>query len=278
MLGDLGKDGFTIISNVFNQDELGNIRAFTDRLIAYANKGLEDPFQNYYLRHRPDSGVLYDVYQRHPIYRSFAHNDKIIEQVSKALGDNIYLYVNSLLYKPKDKINEVPWHQDFLNKPQESMKIIAWMPMDDATKENGCIKVVPGSHSRGFFKWYTVEGETHHDRVDTSEVDLNKAIYVEMKAGDVLLFNNYLLHASDENNSDKPRRAYRVVYKALDDAVIPRSGPIMMKGGDPEYLSNAFNKTFSPPDVKEKQSVVMPTKKTVLKKVLHKIGRKLISY
>ncbi|MEZ5022796.1 MAG: phytanoyl-CoA dioxygenase family protein [Chitinophagales bacterium] len=167
--------------------------------------------------------------------------------------------MNSLLYKPKTKNNEVPWHQDFLSRPNESEKILTWMAIDDATKENGCLKIIPGSHKQGFREWYRVKGETHHDRIKISEAELQKAAYVEMNAGDVLIFSNYLIHSSEENNSDLPRRAFRAVFKKLDDAKIPRGAPIMMRSNLDQNNLKEFKQ--------EEQNAV--------KKLLHKVGNYL---
>lgn len=223
------KDGYILLKGVFEENYLSQIRSKIDELIAYSQKELDDPLDEHFLKHRVDNGVLYDVYQRHPFFRPMAENPVLLDEVEKILGANFYLYVNSLLYKPKSKNNEVPWHQDFLSRPNESEKILTWMAIDNATKENGCLKVIPGSHKKGFRDWYRVKGATHHDRIKIDEKELQNASYVEMKAGDVLVFSNYLIHSSDENNSDLPRRAFRAVFKKLDDAKIPRGAPIMMR-------------------------------------------------
>lgn len=230
------KNGFVILKNVFKDENLEKIRELTSLIVEKEHVNY-NPLDNYYLRHRFDNGVLYDVFQRHPEFAPFVRNEKLLDAVENIFESSFYLYVNSFLYKPSDRNNEVPFHQDFLSRPTESQKLLAWIAIDDATKENGCLKVIPGSHSQGFRKWYRVENETHHDRIYIDQDEIDKAIYVELNAGDVLLFSNYLIHGSDQNNSSKNRRAYRIVYKSLDDSVIPRGTPIMLRGGLPEYLA-----------------------------------------
>lgn len=155
------------------------------------------------------------------------------------LGENIYLYVNSVVYKPKGRENDVPWHQDFLSRPEESRRYIAWIALHDANRENGCLKVIPGSHKRGYLPWHRVEGETHHDRVRSELVDEKLAEYLELDAGDVLLFDQCLLHSSDKVDTDAPRMVFRVVYKALDGVEIPRGAPIVVKGGRTKSLKTS---------------------------------------
>lgn len=136
----LEKDGFIILKNVFERSDLDSIRQFIDRIVKYAEKATHDPFSKFYLKHRADQGVLYDVFQRHPEFHKFATNKSILDSLKPLLGNDIYLYVNSLLYKPKDKNNEVPWHQDFLSRPHESAKLIAWIAIDNAIERTVVLK------------------------------------------------------------------------------------------------------------------------------------------
>ncbi|MDQ8188853.1 phytanoyl-CoA dioxygenase family protein [Roseibacillus persicicus] len=233
---ELKDNGYRILRGVFSKEETEELAKFSNRVIDYATEGANDPFGIDYMKHRTDNGVLYDLYQRHPQYRKFAESSDILDAVAEHLGESIYLYVNSFLYKPGDRDNVVPWHQDFLSRPDESEKILAWISLDHATKKNGCLKVLPGSHKDGFREWYRVEGETHHDRIRLDGLDLDSVEYLELEPGDVMLFSNYVIHGSDQNSSDLPRRAYRVVYKALDTAEVPRGGAITLRGGTPDDL------------------------------------------
>lgn len=117
------------------------------------------------------------------------------------------------------------------------------MPFDDTNKRNGALKVIPGLHKQGHQSWYRVKGETHHDRISKDFVDANErdAIYVEMKAGDVLLFNMLLVHGSDKTNTNLPRRAFRSSYQSMDGIVFtPRQSPIVLRGGSPAFLEAAY--------------------------------------
>lgn len=176
------------------------------------------------------------------------------------------------MYKPRERNNEVPWHQDFLSRPNESTKFIAWIAIDNATRENGCIKVIPGSHTNGFYQWHRVKGETHHDRISDDLIDTSKAVYVEIDAGDVLIFNQYLLHSSERSNSDHPRRAYRVVYKKIDSLDIPRGSPIMLSGGSPEGLERIVN------DQEQKFNKIDVHDNPRIKMIINKIGQKLAQF
>lgn len=229
LVDSFNKNGFIVLKNVFDDSTCKNKGdVLSEAVNVISAQETRDITNRWYLTHRTDNGVLYDVYQRFPAVRMFAEQTQIVDFLKSYFQRSVYLYVNSYLYKPADKENEVPWHQDFLNKPNESEKVLAWVSLDNATRENGCLQVIPGSHSRGVREWYHVEGATHHDRIRLDEGEASKRVFVETEPGDVVLFSNYLIHSSAQNNSDMPRRALRFVYKALDDDAIPRGSMIMI--------------------------------------------------
>jgi phytanoyl-CoA hydroxylase len=270
--GDLENDGFCVLKDVFSNDSLSPKRELVHDIIEYRESGFADPLtgpHTEYLDHRVDQGVLYDVFWRYPGLQDMARNKRILDGVESVIGPNIYLYVTSIVYKPPEGRNEVPLHQDFLGRENESDRYIAWMPLYDATRENGCLKAIPGTHKNGFRDFYTVEGETHHKRLEESEYSEEDVEYLEMEAGDVLLFHHQLIHGSDEVTADDPRHAYRAVYKAPseDDIALPRGSPLMLRGGDPESLKQTGQ------DIKIEE--ICDDDRTFVKRKLHGLGKKL---
>jgi phytanoyl-CoA hydroxylase len=265
--------GFVILKKVFDTDTLTKMRDLTDRIIQDGEKELEDPFSTYYMRHRTDQGALYDLFQRHPEFQDMAKNNVILDEIAKVVGDDIFLYENSLVYKPKGKNNEVPWHQDFINRPTEPIKFIAWIALDDVLIDNGAMKVIPGSHKNGFLPWFTIPGETHHTRLKLDGIKLDDYIFAELEAGDVLIFNQLLLHSSDRIVSDKPRRAYRISYQGFEQIFTPRSTPLVLRGGLPESIRQRYTKPYEKPA--PAPAPAPKPKKNIVQKVLNKVGRRL---
>ena len=87
--------------------------------------------------------------------------------------------------------------------------ITVWTALDDATVENGCMQVIPGSHKLGLLSerghTITPEQEAEHCRDEQSA-------YLEAPAGTAILLHNWLLHRSGINTIDRPRRAFSVCY------------------------------------------------------------------
>ena len=259
--------GFMILNQVFDNSQISPIRDLVDRIISYGENHLEDPFSNYYLSHRTDNGVLYDLFQRHPEFHLLAKNKHILDTLELVLGSDIFLYENSLVYKPKKKNNSVDWHQDFINRPHEPRKFIAWIALDKITKENGAMKMIPGSHKLGFLPYYQVPGETHHTKLNLENVDTSNAVYVTLEAGDVIIFNQLVIHGSDQIDSDLPRRAYRVSFQGFDKIYTPRGTPIVLRGGTPESLSIKYPLT----DIVKKQTNTFS--KGILRRGLNRVIR-----
>lgn len=237
---DLQRDGFTILRGVHDPAKVSAARDLIARIIAYAERGLEDPFNAYYLRHRADQGTLYDVVQRHPELWDLVRDARVTEAMAGELGEDILLYENSVVYKPKGKRNAVPYHQDFISRADEPRKLIAWNALEPVTVATGAMKVFPGSHRRGFLPWHRVPGETHHDRIRPEFLPQGEPIYVEIDAGDVLVFNQLLVHGSDEVHSDAPRIVLRVSYQGFEAITVPRGAPLVVRGGIPESMAARF--------------------------------------
>jgi len=106
------------------------------------------------------------------------------------------------------------WHQDELHIPTRDRSLCgAWIALDDATKDNGCLSVLPGSHRTGYL--YPFRKHTNPEFDGASEsygFDDQGEVLVEMRAGSVLFFNGYLLHRSKKNVSRHPRRALVMHY------------------------------------------------------------------
>jgi phytanoyl-CoA hydroxylase len=242
---DLRADGFTILRAVYCSGTIAAARQLVVEAIKYAERGLEDPFYRYYLAHRPDQGVLFDVLQRHPLLWELAMNSRVLDAMASELGDDIYMYENSIVYKPKGRRNGVPYHQDFISRPDEPLKLISWTALEPITVSTGAMKLLPGSHSKGFLPWHRIHGETHHDRIDPAALPAIEAVHAELEAGDVLVFNQLLVHGSDEVHTDALRIALRISYQGFDAIHVPRGSPIVVRGGAPDKLASRFPHTAS---------------------------------
>jgi ectoine hydroxylase-related dioxygenase (phytanoyl-CoA dioxygenase family) len=104
-----------------------------------------------------------------------------------------------------------PWHQDWACcwRAHTDELATCFVYLDDADMTNGCLQVIPGSHLGRPVHPFRGGG---HFEVDPAVVDASLAVSVPLTAGDMIVFDPYLLHFSDLNRGDVPRRAIIYTY------------------------------------------------------------------
>jgi phytanoyl-CoA hydroxylase len=134
---------------------------------------------------------------------------RIVDALVRVVGPNVKAMQSMLFIKSEGKPGQA-WHQDECFIPTRDRSLTAvWIALDDATIENGCLWVLPGSHRRGVL--YPAR-EQHDPRFDCTIEAYDfpyadeDAMPVEVPAGTALIFNGYLLHRSLENSG---RHGYR---------------------------------------------------------------------
>ncbi len=136
----------------------------------------------------------------------------ILSQITAAhlpFWDGSVKCMQSMLFVKPPGFQGQAWHQDEIYIPTRDRSLIgAWIALDDATVQNGCLWVIPGSHRSGYL--YPQRQHNQPDEFDFAPeshgFDESEAVAVEVKTGTVVFFNGYLLHRSHKNRSDMYRR------------------------------------------------------------------------
>ncbi|MFT5367568.1 MAG: phytanoyl-CoA hydroxylase [Candidatus Latescibacterota bacterium] len=148
---------------------------------------------------------------QHPIFQALIKHDRTKGFIESVLGERAVLKGTMALSKPPFIGSEKPWHQDnayFNWLPLEALAT-AWIALDDATIENGCMHVLQGMHVKGAFKHcHTIDCQIVPGRLDYSD-----AIPVELKAGGAMIFSSMLPHQTPPNSSAGRRRALQFQYR-----------------------------------------------------------------
>jgi len=108
--------------------------------------------------------------------------------------------------KPAETGTHLPWHHDVFVNLDIDPRIIVWTALDHATLDNGCLRVIPGSHCRGFGKANPTEKQVEKLLAESEPVAL------AMQAGEAVLLENSLIHTSGLNKTSEPRRAFSACY------------------------------------------------------------------
>ncbi len=166
-----------------------------------------------------------------PFWIRLCTDPRLIDVIEPFLGPNIALFAAHYISKPPRDGKPVLWHQDGNYWPLEPMEVITtWLAADDSTPENGCMRVIPGTHK-------SRELLTHESSRDTpnvlgnaiaEKVDESAAVDIVLRAGDVSLHDPFIIHGSDANTSEKRRGGLTLRY-------IPTTTRIMMDDF-PAYL------------------------------------------
>lgn len=123
--------------------------------------------------------------------------------------------------KPSHQGTKLPWHQDAWTDLDRQPLITIWTALDPATKNNGCVEVIPGSHRQGLVNPEHASGFLTDEQI-ADQCRPEFVEHLELAAGDAVLLHNWLLHSSDVNRTDVSRRAFSVCY--MDGRTVSRSG------------------------------------------------------
>jgi len=144
----------------------------------------------------------------------------IVQVLNEIIGANVKAMQSMFFIKSAGKPGQA-WHQDEWYIPTRDRSLTGvWIAVDDATVENGCLWVIPGSHKAGVLypqrqhndPKFDAAGEAHNYPFKEES-----AVAVELKAGSVVFFNGYLLHRSLPNTTHNGfRRALANHYMSAE--------------------------------------------------------------
>jgi ectoine hydroxylase-related dioxygenase (phytanoyl-CoA dioxygenase family) len=216
-------NGYVIVENVFTEKELSPIRARLEEIIAdpsRAPEGVNVGRENDTLAanaqandaENPVRNIGFMV--RHDgAFQEFARSSKILELVRALIGPRVRVFRDQALQKPPGG-QAKPLHQDlsyFRVQPADEL-VTAWVALENATVENGCMIYVPASHRHGLFDvTHDPERPTHHVP-DTRGLEIEDEVLCPVPAGAVIFHHGYTLHRSDVNQTQSWRKSVQLHY------------------------------------------------------------------
>lgn len=224
------KDGYLMRRGLFEPDEMELLLA-----ISKADKALSDEA----VARADGSGGTSRLAIRNDlddstIYSAIVRSHRVAGTMADLLGDEVYHYHHKMMLKEPRVGGAWQWHQDYgywYNNgclyPDMASCLIA---VDTATRENGCLQVVRGSHKFGRVEHGPIGDQTGADqkRVEAA-LERLELVYCEMDPGDALFFHGNLLHRSDQNTSENPRWSLICCYNTK------HNDPFITGGKHPNY-------------------------------------------
>jgi ectoine hydroxylase-related dioxygenase (phytanoyl-CoA dioxygenase family) len=118
-----------------------------------------------------------------------------------------------MILKPPHYGAETPWHQDEAYWPEdlEPLSVSAWLPLDVASVESGCMWFIPGSHREDIHHHEHINHDPTVHGLYTEEVDTSKAVPCPLAPGGATFHHCRTLHYAGPNTTDNYRRAYILV-------------------------------------------------------------------
>lgn len=159
-----------------------------------------------------------------PGIMAFVKRPEFVQITTDLIGPDVSLYWNQSVYKAPGGTKEFPWHQDDGYMPVTPAPYLTlWLAITDATVENGCVWVLPGTHKRGLLPHIdTPIGKECH-----SLSDPDQGVPCPLKAGSMAAFWSLTVHKSGLNVSDGMRKAFVIQYSAADLKYVHNMEPVV---------------------------------------------------
>jgi ectoine hydroxylase-related dioxygenase (phytanoyl-CoA dioxygenase family) len=196
------RDGYVLFPQVLDADLMAEARAHLDWLIQ---------------KHpdvRPEH-LGHTLVANDPFWLRLVSDDRLLDIAEKFIGPDIALFASHYIAKPAFDGRPVLWHQDGSYWPLDPMKVVTlWLAVDDATTENGCLRVIPGSHIMNLQEMHHREDiqSVLSSSIDDSYVDEGKAVDCALLSGGVEVHHPNIIHGSEANHSPRRRAGLTIRY------------------------------------------------------------------
>ncbi|SDX38612.1 phytanoyl-CoA dioxygenase family protein [Paenibacillus sp. CF384] len=159
----------------------------------------------------------------------FLLSDEVLDLVEPILGPNIGLWSSHFICKEPLIGKQTPWHEDsayWKGRLSRYDKIATvWLAIDRSWKENGCMRVIPGTHSNGFSDYEDIDTDDSIFTTQIKNIDESKAVYFELEPGQCSIHDSRIIHGATPNPSPFRRCGYTMRYFSTEARVIPEKNP-----------------------------------------------------
>lgn len=234
------EDGFFRRQSVFSESELGPLReaaeavarradrlaaSSDDRYLIDGNEYVEaprlGPGSTVQMEHHLGSQtirVIEPVHPLHPVFERLVDDPRLVEPIRELVGtESVAIFTDKMNLKRARVGSGFDWHQDspywghFCDHLDQLPNVL--VALDDADEENGCFRVIRGSHRKGCLPGREGDGTlgplfTHPDHFDPQE-----QVALSVPAGSLVFFSPHAVHGSEPNSSDRARRALVLTYQ-----------------------------------------------------------------
>lgn len=242
------QEGYLVLPNLLTDQELGPVReAMQTKVEMIAQELFKDGLITDLYENEPFATRLARLFEnltgkdflkygrswrdRFPGYFDLMANPKVLDVVESLIGPEIFA---NPVYNARPKVpgvaaGIVPWHQDksYWAGAKASPVITVWIPLVDATFENGCLHVIPRTHKRRLLS-HRNEGYSGTGYTQLAERHIKphhqEVVPLPLAAGGAILFNDRLIHSSTANLSKQVRWSVDLRYQPVNQDPMPQHG------------------------------------------------------
>ena len=201
------RDGYVKEIRIFRQEEIAEIRLQFDRILAET------------LASGGDSYSISTAHRKYGVAWDLLTEPRIVGCVKDLLGENVIGWGSHFFCKMPNDGKVVSWHQDASYWPlSDSKTVTVWLAIDDADLENACMRFLPGTHTLGHITYKLSEQDEANVLNQTVEniEQYGEPVYDELRAGEISLHSDLLLHGSEANLSERRRCGLTLRYCSAD--------------------------------------------------------------
>ena len=211
--------GYFVLPDLYTKDEVAEFTREVDRYVEKAQAHLKKVGGKLFISQADGIVFAPHLVARSAIARRYAAHPRVAAICRDLLGPDVRLYWDQAVYKYPSFPKEFPWHQDNgYTFVLPELYLTIWVALSDATPENGCVEVVPGSHRLGTLEHRTAdEGFFCHVGDD--------GVRAPIRAGSAVVFSSLTVHRTGPNRTQSDvRRSYILQYAPDGSVRHPRGG------------------------------------------------------
>jgi ectoine hydroxylase-related dioxygenase (phytanoyl-CoA dioxygenase family) len=197
------KEGYLLHHKpLFSEDKLSQLNNIFEEHLAEKGDKLSDELDTPHFR---DERLL-----------EYLLSTEALDLVESLIGPDILLWSSHFICKDPYKGRITPWHEDSSYWEGRFDKydgiVTIWLALDRSNKENGCMRVIPGTHTNGFSEYEAVDKKDNTFHAQIKNIDESKAVYFEIEKGECSLHDSRIIHGATANTSPYRRCGYTMRF------------------------------------------------------------------
>ena len=229
------RDGFVAVRGLVSEADLARMRLITERGVREEIAPLEYEAELHYPG-APESlqsvggrtiRRLKQAHSRDVLFTEWMLRPEILGRLQQLLGPNIVCplaHHNCIMTKQPQFSSATGWHQDIRYWSYQRLELInVWIALGNERPENGCLQVIPGSHTLSLDRSRFDDDLFFRADLAENQPLIATKQFAELAPGDVLFFHCKTLHAASRNATQETKYSVVFTFRAADNPPLPNT-------------------------------------------------------